>query len=358
MKSYVETTVFGHLPSGEEVHLFTLTNSHGLVAKITNYGTILTELHVPDHAGKLADVVLGYDNLDAYLKGHPYFGCTAGRVANRIAQGRFSLDGRHYQLATNNGPNALHGGLKGFDKVLWTAHPLAGAAVRFAYTSPAEEEGYPGTLDVHVTFTLNNRNELVIDYAAKSDRATIVNLTNHSYFNLAGEGDILRHELTLAADFYTPVDDTLIPTGEIRSVRGTPVDFTRPTAVGTRFSQLAGDPVGYDHNFVLNGDPGGHNHGFVVCGTVEKPAFAARLMDPGSGRVMEMSTTEPGVQFYTGNFLDGTAPGKGRTIARHSGLCLEAQRFPDAVNRVHFPSTVLRSSQSYRQVTAYKFSVA
>ena len=358
MPASVTKAPFGQLPDGRTADLFTLTNPHGLVAKVTNFGTIITELHVPDRAGKLADIVLGYDQLAPYVAGHPYLGATCGRVANRIAKGRFSLDGKDYQLAVNNGPNALHGGLKGFDKALWQAEPLKTTGVRFTHISPDGDEGYPGNLTVSVIISLTTSNALVIDYSATTDKATPLNLTNHTYFNLAGHGDILAHELTLAADFYTPVDDTLIPTGEIRSVRGTPLDFTRPTPVGSRFEELGGEPRGYDHNLILNGDPSGYNHNFVLCGTVENPPFAARVVEPQTGRIMEVFTTEPGVQLYSGNWLDGTTPGKGRTISKHSGLCLETQHFPDSVNRPHFPSTILRPGQTYRQTTIHRFSAA
>ena len=324
--------------------LYTLTNANGLVAKVTNYGTIITELHVPDRRGKPGDVVLGFDNLAQYLKGHPCFGCTIGRVANRIAKGRFTLDGKTYALATNNGPNHLHGGLRGFHKVLWQAEPQPGAAVKFTYTSPDGEEGYPGAVAVAVTMTLTDADELRLDYRATTDQPTPVNLTNHSYFNLATRGDALRHELMLAADRYTPSDSTLIPTGEIEPVKGTPMDFTRPAAIGSRFAQLHCVPVGYDHNFVLNG--GG-----------KSLVLAARVCEPESGRVMEVHTTEPGVQLYTANFLDGSLTGKGGIVYRqHAAFCLETQHFPDSVNQPKFPSIILRPDQVYRQTTVHKFS--
>jgi aldose 1-epimerase len=344
MTAQARKSRFGKLPNGTAVDLYTLTNANGLVAKITNYGTIITELHVPDRHGQLRDVVLGFDNLEQYLKGHPCFGCTVGRVANRIAKGRFTLDGKTYSLAINNSPNHLHGGLKGFDKKLWQAEAQSGAAVKFTYTSPDGEEGYPGTLDVAVTMTLTDANELRLDYRAATDRATPVNLTNHSYFNLAGPGDVLRHELTIAADRYTPFDSTLIPTGEIKPVKGTPLDFTKPRAIGSRFSQLHTVPVGYDHNFVLNGGGKGL-------------ALAARVYEPESGRVMEVHTTEPGVQLYTANHLDGSLTGKGGIVYRqHAGLCLETEHFPDSVNQPGFPSIILRPDQIYRQATLFKFS--
>jgi aldose 1-epimerase len=343
MKATLKKSSFGKLPDGKVVDLYTLANAHGLVARITNYGTIITELHVPDRNGKLVDIVLGFDNLDPYLKKHPFFGCTVGRMANRIAKGAFTLDGRIYQLAVNNGPNHLHGGLKGFDKVLWEAEPQAGATVRFSYTSPDGEEGYPGTLLVAVTMALTDANELRIDYSATTDKPTPVNLTNHTYFNLAETGDVLGHELMLAANAYTPSDANLIPTGEIRPVKGTPMDFTSPEPIGSRFSQLRCSPVGYDHNFVLNS--GG-----------KTMALAARVHEPGIGRVMEVHTTEPGVQLYTANFLDGKLTGKGGFVYRqHSGFCLETQHFPDAVNQPAFPSVILRPGRTYRQTTVFKF---
>jgi aldose 1-epimerase len=340
---------FGKTPDGTQVELYTLTNDHGMQAKVMTYGAILTEVYTPDKSGKLDDVVLGFDNLKDYLKGHPFFGATVGRVANRIAKGKFTLDGKEYKLATNNGPNHLHGGNQGFDKHVWKAAAIsdpAGPAVRFTYRSPDGEEGYPGNVDVAVTYTLTNNNELKIDYTATTDKPTPVNLSNHSYFNLGGitKDDILGHELMLAADKYTPVNDTLIPTGEIKAVQGTPLDFTKPTAIGARIAQLKGNPGGYDHNFVLRGGE-------------KQPALAARVYEPKTGRVMEMYTTEPGVQFYTGNFLDGSQKGKGGVVyQKHHGFCLEAQHFPDSVNHANFPSMILRPGQTYRQTTVYKFA--
>jgi aldose 1-epimerase len=339
----VRKSSFGKLPDGTAVDIYALENANGLLAKVTNYGTIISELHVPDRHGKSGDVVLGFDNLEQYLKGHPCFGCTVGRVANRIAKGRFTLDGKTYTLAVNNGPNHLHGGLEGFDKKVWKAEPQSGAAVRFTYTSPDGEEGYPGTLAAAVTMTLTDDNELRLDYRATTDKPTPVNLTNHSYFNLAGDGDALRHELMIAADYYTPSDSTLIPTGEIKPVKGTPMDFTRPQAIGALFSQLQSVPPGYDHNFVLNGGGKGL-------------ALAARVYEPESGRVMEVHTTEPGVQLYTANFLDGSLTGKGGVVyQQHAAFCLETQHFPDAVNQPRFPSVILRPGQIYRQTTVFKF---
>jgi aldose 1-epimerase len=291
-------------------------------------------------------VVLGFDNLAQYLGGHPYFGCTIGRVANRIARGRFTLDGKVCTLAINNGPNHLHGGVKGFDKMLWQGEPLSGpvAGVRFSHASPDGDEGYPGRLDLAVVMTLTDGNALVIDYTATTDRPTPVNLTNHTYFNFAGTGDILGHELMLAADRYTPTDAATIPTGELRPVRGTPFDFTVPRPIGARVGELPGPPRGYDHNFVLSG-----------AGGVR--ALAARVLEPVTGRAMDVSTTQPGVQLYTGNFLDGTLTGKrGVAYRQYAGFTLETQHFPDSVNQQSFPSTILRPGETYRQSTAYQFS--
>jgi aldose 1-epimerase len=344
MKATVQQAPFGRLPDGTEAHLYTLTNANGLVAKITNYGTIITELHVPDRQGKPADVVLGFDNLGQYLKGHPYFGCTVGRVANRIAGGKFTLNGKTHHLAINNGPNHLHGGIKGFDKMAWKAEPQADAAVKFTYTSPDGEEGYPGKLDVTVVMTVTEANELRIDYSAVTDKPTPVNLTNHSYFNLYGEGDILGHELTLAADYYTPSDVALIPTGEIKAVKGTPLDFTKSRPIGACISSVANEEAGYDHNYVIN------NGGKSLV-------LAARVHEPRTGREMEVHTTQPGAQFYTANYLSGSLTGKrGVVYRRQNGFCLETQHFPDSVNKPNFRSTILRPGETYRQTVVYKFT--
>jgi len=349
MKPSFQKTVFGKTKDGAAVDLFTLTNANGMKAKIMTYGAILTELHVPDRQGKLDDVVLGFDDLESYLKGHPHFGATTGRVANRIAKGKFTLDGKEYTLAVNNGPNSLHGGLKGFDKVVWKAEPKEApeaVAVQLTYVSPDGEEGYPGNLTTVVTYTLTDQNEIRIDYKTTTDKATPVNLTNHSYFNLAGpqSGDILSLELTLEADEYTPADDTLIPTGEIRSVKGTPLDFTKAATIGSRIAQVADKTGGYDHNFVIRGKG-------------KSLTLAARAYEPKTGRVMEMYTTEPAVQLYTGNFLDGKLKGKGGVVyQKHQAFCLEAQHFPDSVNQPKFPSVILRPGETYKQTTVYKFS--
>lgn len=338
---------WGKTADGTPVKLFTATNARGTVVKFTNFGLIVTEIRVADRSGKLADVVLGFDNLDQYLKPHPFFGAVAGRYANRIAGGRFTLDGREYKLALNNGPNHLHGGLQGFDKKVWSATLLPEkpreASVQFDYLSPDGEEGYPGNLAVTVIYTLTDDNELKIDYSATTDKATPINLTNHSYFNLSGSGDILGHELLLPADRYTPVDDTLIPTGAIAPVKGTPLDFTTPQIIGARIDQLKPQPGGYDHNYVLNN-------------TAKSPALAARLHEPISGRIMEVFTTQPGIQLYTANFLDGKLAGIGGTYHQHAGLCLETQHFPDSVNHPNFPSAILRPGENFQETTVFKFS--
>jgi aldose 1-epimerase len=348
-KRGVTKKMFGKLKDGEVVTQYTLTNRNGMVAKIMTYGATLTELHVPDKNGKMGDVVLGFDNLAAYEKGHPFFGSTVGRVANRIAKGRFKLDGKTYKLAINNGPNTLHGGLKGFDKKVWKAAEVnspAGPAVRFSLHSPDMDEGFPGDLDATVTYTLTDDNALRLDYTARTDKPTIVNLTNHSYFNLAGDGEVRDNIVQFNSDKYTPVDDTQIPTGEIRSVAGTPFDFRKPTAIGARIDDIPGNPGGYDHNMVVNRKGGGHSL-----------VHFATVYDPATGRVMDMSTTEPGVQFYTANFLDGSLTGKhGVVYNKNFALCLEAQDYPDAINHPNFPSPILRPGQTYTQTTIYKFS--
>jgi len=350
--SKVKVESFGKTPEGAEVQLFRLTNSNGVEVAITNYGGIVVSLKVPDRAGKLADVVLGFDTLEGYLKGHPYFGALVGRYGNRIAKGRFKLNGVEYKLAQNNGENALHGGLKGFDKMVWKAAPREspeGASLELSYVSKDGEEGFPGNLTTTVVYTLTAANELRIDYTATTDKDTVLNLTNHSYFNLAGqgEGDVLGHEIMLNADRFTPVDSGLIPTSELRPVKGTPLDFTQPMAIGARINaadeqiKLGG---GYDHNFVLNSGGG-------------SLSLAARVREPGSGRVMEVLTTEPGVQLYTGNFLDGTLTGKGgKVYQRRYGFCLETQHFPDSPNQPTFPSCVLKAGGRYQSTTVYRFA--
>jgi aldose 1-epimerase len=350
-KASVEKIAFGKTQDGTPVDLYMLTNANGLRAKVITYGAILTELHVPDRNGKLDDVVLGFDNLESYLKGHPLFGAVVGRVANRIGGAKFTLDGQEYKLAANNGRNSIHGGRRGFDKVVWQGEPVAaqdGVAIKLSYRSSDGEEGFPGNLSVALTYTLTNQNELRLDYTATTDKPTPVNLTNHSYFNLAGAGsagDVLGHELMLAADQYTPADNELIPTGEIKPVAGTPLDFTKPTPIGARIEQLRERPYGgYDHNYVLNS--GG-----------KALALGARVYEPKTGRVMEMSTTQPGVQLFTANGMSGKLKGKGgAAYPRHGGFCLETQHFPDSVNKPNFPSVILRPGVTYRQTTVFKFS--
>ena len=337
---------------GQSVALYTLTNRNGAEARITTYGGIVVSLKVPDRNGKMDDIVLGYDTLDDYVKGNSaYFGALIGRYGNRIGKGRFTLNGVDYKLAVNNGENHLHGGIKGFDKVVWNATTPPskdGAALTLNYLSRDGEEGYPGNLTVTVTYTLTDNNELKIEYSATTDKDTVVNLTHHSYFNLAGQGhgDILNHQLMINASRFTPVDSGLIPTGELRAVKGTPFDFSQPAAIGSRIND--GDEQlkfgkGYDHNFVLNGK----------MGTLRQ---AARVFEQTSGRVMEVWTTEPGVQFYTGNFLDGK-PGKGgKAYEFRNGFCLETQHYPDSPNKPAFPTTVLKKGGGYRTTTIYKFS--
>jgi aldose 1-epimerase len=335
--------------SGQPVDIFTLRNSHGIEVKATSYGAIITSIVTPDRTGKRGDITLGFDTFEEYLKNTPFFGALVGRYGNRIAKGHFTLDGKTYPLAVNNGANHLHGGLKGFDKVLWKGEMVNGkTAVAFSRRSPDGEEGYPGNLDVRVTYTLTEQDELVIDYHAVTDKATPINLTQHTYFNLAGEGDILGHVLMIDADRFTPVDSTLIPTGELAPVAGTTFDFRKPTAIGARIGEShpqLKNGNGYDHNWVLN-----------KKGTARQ--LAARVVDPKSGRTLEVSTTEPGVQFYSGNFLDGTVKGKGgRAYQQRSGLCLETQHFPDSPNHPSFPSTILKPGAEYRSETAFKFGV-
>lgn len=353
--SRVQTEPFGEPREGTPVSLYTLTNSNSLELEVASYGGIITRLLVPDSQGNFEDVTLGYDSLEGYLEASPYFGAIIGRYGNRIDEGRFSLGGETYQLARNNGPNHLHGGEKGFDKVVWNAEPFENereVGIVFTYTSPDGEEGYPGTLQTKVTYTLTNANELIFDYEATTDKATAVNLTQHAYFNLAGHdsGDILDHVLTVNADAFTPVDSTLIPTGEIRPVDGTPFDFLEPTPIGARINNEDNEQIrfggGYDHNFVLNRENAG----------TDSLHLAARVFEPTTGRVMEVFTTEPGVQFYSGNFLDGSITGKGGAVYEHrTGFCLETQHYPDSPNQADFPSTILRPGETYRSRTVYKF---
>ncbi|MBW3129215.1 galactose mutarotase [Hymenobacter profundi] len=345
------STSFGNTTEGTEAQLYTLTNGHGLKATITNYGGTITSLMVPDKSGQLGDIVLGFDKVGGYqspkfLKSGPYFGALIGRYGNRIKGGKFTLDGQTYSLPQNNGQNTLHGGKEGFDKVLWEAKPGSsadGQTLTLTYLSKDGEEGFPGNLQVTVVYTLTDNDELKIDYSATTDKATPVNLTNHSYFNLAlGQSkDVLAHQVMIPADRYTVVNDQLIPTGELRPVKGTPFDFTTPHAIGERIAQV---PGGYDHNWVLNNPSGMHQ--------------AASVYEPTTGRTLEVTTTEPGVQFYTGNFLDGTLTGKNNvTYGKNAGFCLETQHFPDSPNQSAFPSTTLKPGDTLQSTTIFKFGV-
>jgi len=351
-KARIEKHPFGKLADGTVVDLYTLTNKNGLQAQITNYGGAVVALKTPDRRSQLRDIVLGYDEPMGYVQDSSFIGALIGRYANRIARGKFSLAGVEYQLAQNNGVNHLHGGPRGFYKVVWQAHELRradGVALQLSYFSKDGEEGYPGNLSVTVTYILTDANELRIEYAATTDKETIVNLTGHSYFNLrgAGSGNILQHVLRINADRFTPVDETQIPTGELKKVKGTPFDFTRPTAIGSRIDQ-ADEQLrlgkGYDHNFVLN------KRG-------KELSLAAEVYEPVSGRAMQMWTTEPGVQFYSGNFLDNVRGKAGKVYHQRDGFCLEAQHFPDSPNRPSFPSSVLKPNERYTQTTVYKFMV-
>ena len=350
-KSDVKKQDFGKLPDGTPIELYMLSNAKGMQAGIMTYGGVVVSLTAPDRTGKYADVVLGMADLSGYLTPPPYFGALIGRYGNRIGHAQFSLDGKLFQLPANDGANTLHGGIKGFDKRVWTATPGTGGdqSLELTYTSKDGEEGFPGNLSVKVLYTLSSKNELRIDYTATTDKDTVVNLTNHSYFNLAGqgEGDILGHEVMIAADRFTPVDSGLIPTGELRPVKGTPFDFTKSTAIGARINQNDEQlkfGKGYDHNWVLN-KRAGHM------------AKAAEVHETKTGRVMEVWTTEPGLQFYTGNFLDGTLKGKGgKVYALRNAFCMETQHYPDSPNRPAFPSTELKPGATYHTTTSYRFS--
>jgi aldose 1-epimerase len=352
MRPTVEKEPFGITSDGVDVDLYTLRNSLGMQARIITYGGVVVSLDVPDRNGNFADVVLGCESMPDYEKYSRYFGALIGRYANRIAKGRFSLDGKEHTLATNNGENHLHGGIKGFDKVIWVGRSFedgSGSHLELKYFSPDGEEGYPGNLSVTVIYTLTDDNELKIEYTATTDQDTIINLTNHSYFNLAGagNGDVLEHELMLNADKFTPTDASAIPTGELRDVDGTPFDFRSPTTIGSRIGADVEQIVfghGYDHNFVLNKPDDALFH-------------AATVYESTTGRVMDVYTTQPGIQFYSGNYLDGSAHGKnGKNYERRSAFCLETQHFPDSPNKPQFPSTVLEAGQQYSQTTIYKFS--
>ncbi|MBN1457657.1 MAG: galactose mutarotase [Sedimentisphaerales bacterium] len=347
----VTSEKFGQTPDGKNVDIYTLTNDNGLSAQIINYGGIVKSLTAPDRNGKLIDVALGYDSLDGYIKGAFYFGTLIGRVGNRIAKGKFVLDRKEYTLAVNNGPNHLHGGIKGFDKVVWDARPLVideGPALELTYLSPDGEEGYPGSLSCKVIYTLTNNNELKIEYEATTDQTTVVNMTHHGYFNLAGHnaGDILSHEIMINADHFTPADEGSIPTGEIRPVDGTPMDFRISTAIGKQIEsndEQLKFGHGYDHNWVLNNKTG-------------DLALAATFYEKKSGIAMDVLTTKPGMQFYSGNFLDGSNPGKGGAVYnRRNGLCAETQYFPDSPNKPDFPSCILQPGQIYKHITTYRF---
>ena len=343
----ITSTVFGRTAEGKTANIFTFTNENDLLAKVTDFGAILTEMHVPDARGSIADVTLGFDSLDGYVGEHPYFGATVGRVANRIVGGRFTLDGKEYSLATNDGANHLHGGNVGFDKVLWKSEQIKtpdGPGLKLSHQSPDADEGYPGNLSICVIYSLNNANELTIEMTATTDKPTPVNLVNHAYWNLAGHasGDILGHEMMINADRYTAVDEEIITTGEIALVKGSPLDFRQPTTIGKRIAKTNG---GYDHNFVLNGQAG-------------QLRLAAKASEPNSRRVLEVHTTEPGVQFYTGNFLDGSLSGKGNAIyQKYAAFCLETQHYPDSVNKPQFPSTILSPGDTYQHTMVHKFYV-
>ena len=350
-KAGLTKTAFGKTPDGQPIDLYTLTNSHGMQATITNYGGTVVSLLTPDRAGHMDDVVLGFDRLDGYLQPEPFFGAIIGRYGNRIGHAMFKLGDKEYRLAKNDGDNTLHGGAQGFDKRVWTALDLSkvGPALELKYTSKDGEEGFPGNLSVTVIYMLTETNELWIEYSAATDRTTVVNLTNHSYFNLAGQGngEILKHQITINADRFTPVDAGLIPTGELQKVEGTPFDLRQATEIGAHINddnEQLKLGKGYDHNFVLNRRSG------------DALTLAARVTEPGSGRVMEVLTSEPGVQFYTGNFLDGTLHGKGgKVYGRRYGLCLETQHFPDSPNKPAFPTTELKPGQKYTSTTVYRF---
>jgi aldose 1-epimerase len=342
----IEKQGWGSTPDGQAVSLYTLTNANGMVAKISDYGGIVVSLMVLDRDGKMADVVLGFDTIDEYVKDSPDFGCITGRYANRICKGKFTLEGVEYSLDINNGPNALHGGLKGFDKVVWdcqTVETADGPAMKLSHVSGDGDQGFPGELTSTVTYTLTDDNELRIEYSATTDKTTILNLTNHSYFNLAGHGagDVLSHEMMIDADYFTPVDEHSIPTGELKAVDETAMDFNTPITIGSRIDQVAG---GYDHNYILK-----NTDGSLV--------LAARTKDPSSGRVMETFTTEPGVQLYTANYLDSSIKGKGAVYGKQHGFCLETQHWPDSPNQEEFPSVILEPGEKYTQTTIYKFSV-
>ncbi|MFV1967913.1 MAG: aldose epimerase family protein [Pirellulaceae bacterium] len=343
----IEKSSFGDTGDGQEISLFACVNANGLVLKMIDYGAMIVSLETPDRDGRLANITLGFDKLDGYLQRHPYFGATVGRYCNRIAKGKFRLNGKETTLATNNNANHLHGGNDGFDRRVWKAAELLAddaVGIRFTRRSTDGEEGYPGNLDVTVTYKLTNENALVVDFGAVTDRATPVNLTNHTYWNLggAGSGKILDHELMITSDKYLPVDEGLIPTGELADIEGTPFDFRSSERIGARIQQIDSDPIGYDHCFVLRNQSG-------------SLALAARVKEPISGRVLEVYTTQPGIQFYSGNFLDGSESGAG--YEPYEGFCLETQHYPDSPNQPTFPPVILQPGETYRQTTVYKFLV-
>lgn len=342
----IQRSDFGKTPDGQTVSRFTISNSHGLRLVLSDYGAHVVAVETPDRDGKLANVTLSFDTLEGYLQRHPFFGSTVGRFCNRIARGQFTLNGKTYQLATNNGPNHLHGGEAGFDRKVWTAETFekdGEAGVRFTRTSPDGEEGYPGNVQVVAVYSLNEKNEVTMHFEATTDATTVVNLTNHCYWNLggAGSGQVLDHQLMLAADHYLAVDETLIPTGELAPVEGTPMDFTESIAIGSRIAKVGSDPTGYDHCYVVRPNAG-------------ELRLAARVEDPKSGRVMEILTTQPGIQFYTGNFLDGSAGNGG--FGKHDAFCLETQHYPDAPNHPEFPSTELKPGEKFSATTVHRFS--
>lgn len=339
---------FAKGPEGEAVDVFTLTNAHGLRARAITWGATLIEMSVPDRDGKLADVTLGFDDPERYLKPHPFFGSIAGRFANRIAKGRFVLDGKTHQLATNNGPNHIHGGVKGFDKRNWTGGIAGENAVRFGCVSPDGEEGYPGKLTVTVTYTLTDAGELRIAYEAATDAPTVLNLTNHSYWNLAGKGDVLGHELTINAAMVNEVDEGLIPTGKFHELSGDALDFREAKTIGRDIDRMPKSIGGYDHNYVI---------AHLPVGKPGESTLAARLADPASGRVMQVFTDQPGVQLYTANFMKGVPGKQGQIYGPRAGVCLETQHIPDSPNQQDFPSTVLRPGETFRSTTVYAFSV-
>lgn len=345
--SPIEKSDYGKL-GDQAVDLYTLTNKNGLVLKVITYGAIITEFHVPDRNGKLADIVLGFENLDGYVKGSPYFGAIVGRVANRIRNAKFKLDGKEYQLAANNAPHHLHGGNKGWDKVVWTAEPMEtaiGPALKLSYVSADGEEGYPGTVNASATYTLTNSNELRVDMQATTDKTTLVNMAHHTYWNLGGfdSGPITDEELVLHASKYTP-GDPMVPTGQVRNVKGTPFDFLAAKPIGKDLKAAGGNPIGYDHNFIVDGDP-------------HQMRPVARLHDPKSGRVMTLEADQPGVQFYSGNFLDGTITGKGANYPQYTGLCLETQKFPNSINIPAWrDEVILKPGDTYRHSMVHRFS--